>query len=444
MKKILLFVIVCFSYTIHGQGNFNFYGSDSREESIRFQLINNLIVLPIEINGKQLSFILDTGVNKTILFNLTKNDSLGLKNVKKVTLQGLGSGKPVEALISKRNKFRIRNLMSTNEELFVILKDKFNVSARMGVTIHGIIGYNLLKDVIAKINYKSKKITFYNPKTFSYSKCRKCETFPIQFYRNKPYLDAEIQLDTVGSKTTKVKMLIDSGGSDALWLFENTKEEIKTPKNFFNDILGEGLSGTIYGNRSRIPEFHLGKFKIKKPTVSFLDSISTYNARKYKDRNGSIGSNILKRFKLWVDYPNKKITFRKNGSFKGGFNYNMSGLDVVYNGQVLVKEEQINRVIGFSGNVKTQNSNTISLVTSYKYRFKPSYRVEKVLENSPSYFAGFQKGDVILSINNKRTHELNLGEILQLFHSKDKRKIRLIIERNGERMKFEFRLRKKI
>ena len=187
-------------------------------------MINNLIVIPIEINGKQLSFILDTGVNKTILFNLTKNDSLGLKNVKKVTLQGLGSGKPVEALISKKNKFRIRNLMSTNEELFVILKDKFNVSARMGVTIHGIIGYNLLKNVIAKINYNTKKITFYNPKTFSYSKCRKCEVFPLQFYRNKPYLDAEVQLDTIGNKMTKVKMLIDSGGSDALWLFEKTKK----------------------------------------------------------------------------------------------------------------------------------------------------------------------------------------------------------------------------
>ena len=128
-------------------------------------------------------------------------------------------------------------------------------------------------------------------------------------------------------------MLIDSGGSDSLWLFENTKDEIKTPKRFFNDILGEGLSGTIYGNRSRIPEFKLGRFTIKSPTVSFLDSISTFNARKFKERNGSIGSNILKRFKVWIDYPNKKITLKKNGSFKNGFNYNMSGLGVIYNGQ---------------------------------------------------------------------------------------------------------------
>ena len=55
-------------------------------------------------------------------------------------------------------------------------------------------------------------------------------------------------------------MLLDSGGSDALWLFENSKKEIKTPKKFFNDILGEGLSGIIYGNRSRIPRLKIGGF----------------------------------------------------------------------------------------------------------------------------------------------------------------------------------------
>jgi hypothetical protein len=34
-------------------------------------------------------------------------------------------------------------------------------------------------------------------------------------------------------------MLLDSVGSDALWLFENCKREIRTPKKFFNDILAE-------------------------------------------------------------------------------------------------------------------------------------------------------------------------------------------------------------
>lgn len=443
MKKILPFLFFYISFSIYSQQGFKFFGGNSDSESIRFRLINNLIIIPLEINNKELSFILDTGVNKTILFNLTQNDSIGLNNVEKVTLQGLGSGESVEALVSKNNRFRINDLMSSNEEIFVILNDKFKVSSRMGTTIHGIIGYNLLKNVIAKINYASKKITFYNPKTFNYSKCRKCETFPLEFYRNKPYLEAEVQLDTIGNKKTNVKMLIDSGGSDALWLFENTKKEIKTPKLFFEDILGEGLSGTIYGKRSRIPEFKLGSFKFKQPTVSFLDSISTYNARKFKKRNGSIGSNILKRFKIWIDYPNKKITFKKKSSLRGGFNYNMSGMTVVYSGVELVKEKESFEVVDAFG-TNHDDASSFSFVTSYKYNFKPSYKVDKIAKDSPAYIAGVKENDVIYSLNGKRAYSYKLENILAVFQSKDNKKIRLVVERNGERKRFEFRLKKRI
>ncbi|MGB1284116.1 MAG: retropepsin-like aspartic protease, partial [Polaribacter sp.] len=88
---------------MNSQNGFAFYGANKNRQQVTFKFINNLIVIPLKINGKELSFILDTGVNKTILFNLSKNDSLGLKNIEKVALQGLGDGKPVEALLSKNN-----------------------------------------------------------------------------------------------------------------------------------------------------------------------------------------------------------------------------------------------------------------------------------------------------------------------------------------------------
>ena len=233
-------------------------------------MINNLIVIPVYINGKKLSFILDTGVDKIIIFNLSKKDSIGLLKPQKLTLRGLGGGKPVEVLLSHKNKVSIKSVVSNDETIYVILDDYFDLSSKMGETIHGIIGYNILRNFIVKINYRNKKIDFYNPESYIYKKCRKCEIFPIQLYRNKPYINAKVQIDTIGNTLTDVKLLIDSGGSDAIWLFENSKEEIRTPKRFFNDILGEGLSGTIYGNRSRIPKIKLGSFEIKNPTVSFL------------------------------------------------------------------------------------------------------------------------------------------------------------------------------
>jgi len=199
------------------QQNFQFLGKETDKQSLRFQLINNLVVIPLEINGHQLSFILDTGVNKTILFNLTSKDSVGLNNVKKVFIRGLGSGEPVEALFSRGNNFRIKNVTSSNQGLYVVLKDAFDISAKMGTTIHGIIGYDLLKDVIVKVNYVNKRIDFYNPKTYNLNVCNKCESFPLQFYRNKPYIDVNVQVDTLKTTMLPVKLLIDTGGSDAVW-----------------------------------------------------------------------------------------------------------------------------------------------------------------------------------------------------------------------------------
>ena len=64
-----------------------------------------------------------------------------------------GSGKPVESLLSKGNRFRIKDLTGHNQSVYFILKDQFDFSSKMGTTIHGIIGHDLLKDVIAKIDY---------------------------------------------------------------------------------------------------------------------------------------------------------------------------------------------------------------------------------------------------------------------------------------------------
>ncbi len=448
LKKRLLYIIsffLCFS--IYSQKKFHFYGKRTDKQELKFDLINNLIVIPLEVNNHKLSFILDTGVNKTILFNLTRNDSIGLNNVKKVFIRGLGDGEPIEALLSKGNKFRINNIVGEDQELYVILKDAFNLSAKMGTTIHGIIGYDLLKDVVVKINYNTKRIVFYNPKKYKDSKCRKCEIFPLQFYRKKPYIDVEARIDTVNDIATPLKLLIDTGGSDAMWLFEDTKDIIKTPIKNFKDILGEGISGTIYGNRSKIPYVSLGRFMLKEPTVSFLDSTSTFNARQFKERNGSIGGNILRRFKVWIDYPNKKITLKKNASLKAGFFYNMSGLRIVYDGQELVKEKAVTWTLDFRGensNANQSSSNIIPFVSTYNYRFKPKYKIDRVVVNSPAHKAGILSGDIIVTINNKPAHEYTLEEIMSMFQTKPNRKIRMKVKRGFTDVKCEFRLEKRI
>ncbi|MGB8705343.1 MAG: aspartate aminotransferase, partial [Gillisia sp.] len=64
----------------------------------KFQVANGLVILPVEINGLKLSFLLDTGVDATILFSLSDSDSLELYNAQSIYLKGLGEGEPVKAI----------------------------------------------------------------------------------------------------------------------------------------------------------------------------------------------------------------------------------------------------------------------------------------------------------------------------------------------------------
>jgi hypothetical protein len=444
-NKTFLFLAISFitTFCTNSQNGFHFEEESQKKQRVSFQLINNLIVIPVTINGQKLSFILDTGVTKTIIFNLSQHDSISLLNTKKITLRGLGDGEPVTAILSKKNKMRVQGLLANNQSIYVILRDFFDVSSKMGTTIHGVIGYNLLRNFVVKINYKTKKIDFYNPDSYTYKKCRKCEVLPIEFYRKKPFVNVAVQLDTVGTKLTLVKMLIDSGGSDAIWLFENSKSEIKTPKRFFNDFLGEGLSGFIFGKRSRIPKLKIGRFQINNPTVSFLDSLSTLNARKFKNRNGSIGGYILRRFTVWLDYPSKQIMLKKNSFFRAEFNYNMSGLDIAYSGKQLIMQENIKSTTSVC-NGKLESNNTIFFAPNFIYVFKPTYKVKGVAKNSVGDKAGLKAGDLILEINWKPAYAYKLSDIVGMLQERENKKIRIKIKRDGEILSFQFRLEKRI
>lgn len=440
-KNIILFFIALFiSYSSFAQGNFKLV-NNTKKQSLSFKLLSNLIVLPIEVNGKELNFILDSGVGSTILFNLNSKDSIPLHNLQKIKLQGLGSEEAVDAILSKGNIFKFNNVVGYGQSVYVIFDDSFDLSSKLGITVHGIIGYELFKNFVVNINYSSKRITFYNPTKYQYKNCKKCETLPLEFYMYKPFVNVGVKLKSSPHKITPVKLLIDSGGSDAMWLFENSHPDILPPKKYFVDFLGEGLSGSIYGKRAMIESLILGKHELKQPTVSYPDSVSVSFARKFEDRNGSLGANILKRFNVTFDYQNHKLTLKKASSFNAPFNYNMSGIELVYNGKILVKENDNANFFALSANNQSAKNDRVILDYKYKYTFKPSYKIYKLQKNSPAYHAGLQINDILVKINGKYCHDLKLEEIVHKFYEKENKKINLVVERDGKHYEFSFRLK---
>ncbi|MFD1294278.1 PDZ domain-containing protein [Lutibacter holmesii] len=413
----------------------------THKQNVSFKMLSNLIVIPIQVNGRELNFILDSGVGSTILFNLNPTDSLNLRNIEKLKLQGLGQDGAVEAILSRGNELKFGAIKSNKQKLYVVFNDSFDLSSKLGITIHGIIGYELLKDFIVRINYSSKRLTFFTSEGYKDKLCRKCEVIPIEFNMMKPYINVGVVLKEAPTKKVNVKLLIDSGGSDAMWLFENTHPDIVAPTKYFNDFLGEGLSGAIYGKRTMIESLHIGDFTLKNPTVSYPDSLSVAHALKFKGRNGSLGGTILNRFVVTFDYRNNRLLLKKGGKFKDPFRYNMSGIELVHNGKRLVKEKAKPNTLNTYSNNPNASNVTVTLDTSFKYTFKPTYKIQKLRPNSPAALAGIRVGDVLIKINGKYTFDLKLEEIVQYFYEKENTKVTVVVERFGKDYEYSFRLK---
>jgi len=415
--------------------------NDKDHFQLPFQLIHDLVIVPVEINGVALSFLLDTGVDSTILFNLKEVDSINVKNATSILLKGLGAGDPVKAIKSSGNEVRIGMATSQSLVLYVVYDYEISLSNRVGVPIHGIIGYDFFKDFILEFNYPREKINIYKPEFYEYRKCRKCEDLPLTFNMNKPYVTARVNIDD--NKELPLNFLIDSGLGDAVWLLSDENQGIKVPERFFEDFLGFGMGGSVYGLRTRIKSLKLGKFEFEEVTASFPDSLYTQDMQTYKLRNGSIGAQILKRFDLTVDYRNKKLRLSPNKNFKEPFEYDMSGVIIAHTGFNYVQKLR-SGIVPKPNNQENNEPGILVYKSESKIEFtlEPQYGIVEIRPNSPAEKAGLQIGDLLIDINGKKAYQFKLSEINSILSSKEGKRIRFRIMRNGIEKVITFELKK--
>jgi hypothetical protein len=410
-----------------------------RTDRIRFELINNLVIIPMEVNGASLNFILDSGVSKPILFNLTGQDSIELREVSPITIRGLGEGEPVEALRSLGNTFSVQSLKNLSQELYVVLDKEMNFSSSLGIPVHGIIGYDLFRDYVVEINYSRQFLRFHNPETYTRKIRRDEVTLPLTLAENKAYLHGSVVVNN--EDEISVKLLMDTGSSDALWLFPDAEKGLTVPDKHYEDYLGKGLSGTIYGKRTKIQQVRLGDFVLQDAKAAFPQMESFRLATNLGDRNGSAGGELLKRFNMIVDYPGHRITLSKNALFNKPFQFNLAGIELEHAGIRYIAE----RIADSNGFVQSDDNSfgSVQIMVGSQTRLSlvPEIVVSAIRAGSPAEEVGLRTGDVILAVNGKPVHRYKLQEVMEMINSKKGRSIRVLIERYNQDLLFSFVVR---
>lgn len=388
------------------QAGFVFDNPKKKSITINFKSSNNLIIIPVAINNSDtLNFILDTGVSHPIITELPFVNKLNLNFLQPINVRGLGEGEQLTAYRSGNNTITLEGLVAYDQEIHMIINENFQISHILGIPVHGLIGFNLFKDYVVKIDYPEHKITLIKPEYFTYKEKERDILLSLSFEQNKPFVKTNIVTDK--NDDVPVKLLVDTGASDALWLSTNSDKRISLPDNHIETFLGRGLSGDLYGKKGRIGAIWVGPLVLYEPIVAFPDNELVDELIGKNDRNGTLGAEILRRFYVTMDYPGKRLILRPNSNLKDDFNYNMSGLEVT------------NPMPGL-----------------------PIFLVSNIRKNSPAYYAGILENDQIISLNNTSNKSLSLNDINLVFQSQEDRRIKMTVLRNGEQIKTEFFLKK--
>jgi len=405
------FTITCIPIEAEAQNNLihlHFKKKRMNKKNINFEMIHNLIIIPVFINGSDtLKFILDTGVSHTMITSLKGSYGASFNFAREINLMGLGEGREIVAYHSFGNVLEMPGVIGFNHNV-IILKEEFEfLSQSLGTEIHGLIGYDVFDSFVVEIDYKSQKLTLYDPNHYEERRrerfIRKMDVVDMEIKRRKPFVFAMVE-DEVGNRQNS-KLLVDSGASHALTLFSSSSQKLEIPEKSIYTYIGVGLSGDIYGNIGRTKSIEIGSHTFKQPLVTYPDASSVQLSNYQKDRSGSIGADLLKRFTVIFDYRNKEMLIRPNAYFKSEFKFNLSGIDL-----------------------------------TTPYPDVPVYEVTKIRKGSPAWIAGLEEGDQIVSINGVETSEYSLSNLVQLLQSRSGKTMRVGVKRQEQFFQAKFTL----
>ena len=407
LPRIIMWAILLFSIplSIYCQG----YAGSGSEQAIEgktvvqipFKISSGLILVSVRINeSKELALHLDTGMSAPIvaLFHKESIAEIGLQNTQQVLLGGAGGSGQKSGHLVQDVTIRLGDLEMPDQTLVVMDESRADSPWR----VDGVIGRTLFDSYLTRIDYETSAITLYDPST-SQVKNPLAAAIPISLdISGIPTIETQVNIDGKEGKT--LKLVLDLGHRNALFLNENKSKGIKPPERIIGGIAGRGIQGEVFSKVGRIQTIKLGSYTLRDIPTSFLaEGVNMGLNREVVD--GDIGQSIFRRFHIILDYRNKRMFLTPNKYFGAPNEIDMAGF-------------------GFL----EQDRDGI-------------FTVQHVMENSPASESGIRKGDKILKINSRDAREYDYYQVYDLLRQNGKT-ISLTIERGKERLEKTLTLRR--
>ncbi len=282
-----------------------------RSTSIHFQLTDSLIFMQASLNGSQpLWMILDTGSSVTV-FDESVSKTLGLRFNGERNVYGPGQGSAQKLAFASHAALRLADAELDDQTVATMPLDWF--SRELGRTTDGFLGSNIIRNYVVEIDYANQVLRLLDPATYSYA--GPGQRLPLQFiWDNIPSVRAEVVAQD-GTAITGI-FLIDSGATTAIWLTkafsEAHPEFLSIPETIeVRNVVAVG--GALSTRLGRLPAVRLGGFVVANPCAQFSQNSSGIFAT--AGLAGTIGAQMLRRFKVVLDYPHMEMILEPNEHF---------------------------------------------------------------------------------------------------------------------------------
>ena len=286
-----LISIICFSLFVVSLNCQSF--KNLPEFTAPIQITDNRPFVEVKIKEKKLYFVIDTGG-----FNLIDTDrakELGLELSNPSRTSGAGE-QTVEVWRTTIESFSIGDKTFNNQQFNVLslknIKDGLNLPY-----LDGIIGYDFFGSLVLQIDYPNQKFSILNNYTGK-------NGTPFSIYGSHiPKLKVEI--DGIESE-----FVLDTGDRSQLTLSKNFSKQILEKAKYElseEKITGYGIGGAILANTFELISLQVGSVGFEK-VLTRIPNVKS-GAFAQSSFNGSIGSGLLRKYKVTFDYPNNLIYF---------------------------------------------------------------------------------------------------------------------------------------
>lgn len=325
------------------------------------QLSGGVILVKAHFNNfpEPFNFILDTGSGGISLDSLTTEEFKIPHVPSGRTISGIAGIREVD--FAKNNSLTFPGLKA--EKLDFYINNYDILSSVYGEKIDGIIGYSFLSRYILKINFDSLTIQVFSPGKIKYERRGFLlhplfTALPIQplIIKDARQILANFYFDTGAGLCFLVSQQFQH---DSLLLKKKRKPV---------SIQVHGLGGKKQMFLTIIKEVKIGPYRFRKVPTNILDD--EFNATSYPFIGGLIGNDILRRFNITLNYPQKEIFLLPNSHYRDPFDYSYTGLSM--------------------------------------YFIDGTIFVDEVVKNSPAEKAGLKQDDIILGVNNNFSNDISI------------------------------------